>query len=114
MKIDLTRRQAEYVWNMLDSHLACGPDEPMAKLDRAINRKIEGVLGKPQRAPTQKDLADAKSNKRTKCNCPYNCRYCGRVRSKDSIGHYCKTENCQWSQGYSSCHNKVKCNVRIK
>lgn len=38
-----------------------------------------------------------------KCGCPLNCRYCGRRRSKDAVGHYCKTNNCQWQHGYSSC-----------
>lgn len=38
-----------------------------------------------------------------KCECPLNCRYCGRRRSQDSVGHYCKTNNCQWRLGYSTC-----------
>jgi len=37
------------------------------------------------------------------CQCPLNCPYCGRRRSKDSIGHYCKTRNCQYSLGYAGC-----------
>ncbi len=38
-----------------------------------------------------------------KCGCPSRCLYCGRPRSRDSVGHYCKTRNCQWQHGYSTC-----------
>lgn len=38
-----------------------------------------------------------------KCPCPLHCRYCGRKRSRDPVGHYCKTPNCQWQHGYSTC-----------
>ena len=41
--------------------------------------------------------------KKQKCSCPANCRFCGRRRSKDVVGHYCKTQNCQWQFGYSEC-----------
>jgi hypothetical protein len=42
----------------------------------------------------------------TKCDCPRRCRYCGRARSRDTIGHYCKTKNCPWQHGYSTCRVK--------
>ena len=29
-----------------------------------------------------------------KCPCPFHCKYCGRKRSRDCVGHYCKTVNC--------------------
>ncbi len=38
-----------------------------------------------------------------KCECPIYCRYCGRRRSRDHVGLYCKTKNCQWSHGYRTC-----------
>ena len=38
-----------------------------------------------------------------KCGCPIYCRYCLRHRSRDNVGHYCKTRNCQWQNGYSTC-----------
>ena len=38
-----------------------------------------------------------------RCPCPIYCRYCGRRRSLDLVGHYCKTRNCQWQYGYSMC-----------
>ena len=38
-----------------------------------------------------------------KCACPANCKYCGRRRSRDTVGHYCKTKNCQWQHGYKGC-----------
>lgn len=38
-----------------------------------------------------------------KCECPIYCRYCGRHRSRDHVGHYCKTRNCQWQHGYLTC-----------
>lgn len=38
-----------------------------------------------------------------KCPCPLYCRYCLRPRSRDHVGHYCKTPNCQWQHGYSCC-----------
>lgn len=38
-----------------------------------------------------------------KCSCPVRCRYCGRQRSRDAFGHYCKTRNCQWQHGYATC-----------
>ena len=44
-----------------------------------------------------------------KRDCPYRCKYCGRVRSKDADGHFCKTVNCQWRNGYEGCtHRKPK------
>ena len=43
-----------------------------------------------------------------KCDCPIYCRYCGRKRSRDSVGHYCKTHNCQWRHGYSECYGNRK------
>lgn len=38
-----------------------------------------------------------------RCPCPLYCRYCGRARSRDAMGHYCKERNCQWQHGYSVC-----------
>lgn len=38
-----------------------------------------------------------------KCDCPIYCQKCGRHRSLDSVGHYCKTPNCQWQYGYPGC-----------
>ena len=38
-----------------------------------------------------------------KCNCLVYCKYCGRRRSRDSAGHYCKTKNCQQQHGYKGC-----------
>lgn len=49
-----------------------------------------------------------------KCECPNNCRYCGRRRSKDSVGHYCKTKNCQWEFAYSTCQYKIKVDTKGK
>lgn len=43
------------------------------------------------------------SERPVKCPCPIYCRYCGRKRSLDSVGHYCKTPNCQWQHGYETC-----------
>lgn len=43
-----------------------------------------------------------------KCDCPIYCPYCGRHRSRDSVGHYCKTENCQWQHGYARCFTPRK------
>ena len=40
------------------------------------------------------------------CLCPLYCRYCGARRSLDSVGHYCKTRNCQWQHGYTTCRLK--------
>lgn len=40
-----------------------------------------------------------------KCKCPLYCKYCGRRRSRDWIGHYCKTENCHWQHGYADCYD---------
>jgi hypothetical protein len=40
---------------------------------------------------------------KAKCECPIYCQKCGRRRSKDSVGHYCKTKNCQWALGYPMC-----------
>jgi hypothetical protein len=37
------------------------------------------------------------------CSCPVYCKYCGKRRSRDLVGHYCKTKNCQWQHGYSTC-----------
>lgn len=37
------------------------------------------------------------------CSCPIYCRYCGRRRSRDAVGHYCKTPNCQNAHGYAGC-----------
>lgn len=34
---------------------------------------------------------------------PLHCAYCGRLRSRDPVGHYCKTKNCQWQHGYKTC-----------
>jgi hypothetical protein len=42
-------------------------------------------------------------SKPKRCDCPVYCRYCGRKRSRDAVGHYCKTRNCQWEHGYKSC-----------
>lgn len=38
-----------------------------------------------------------------KCSCPLNCLKCGRSRSRDQVGHYCKTKNCQYQHGYPDC-----------
>lgn len=46
---------------------------------------------------------------RKPCPCPLYCKYCGRRRSKDSVGHYCKTRNCQWQHGYRCCTLKPRC-----
>lgn len=27
------------------------------------------------------------------------CKYCGANLSRDSVGEYCKTHNCQWQHG---------------
>lgn len=40
---------------------------------------------------------------RPSCPCPLYCLYCGRPRSRDAVGHYCKTPNCQWQHAYSTC-----------
>jgi hypothetical protein len=37
------------------------------------------------------------------CDCSIYCKYCGRHRSRDPVGHYCKTPNCQEQHGYSGC-----------
>lgn len=29
--------------------------------------------------------------------CPYLCRFCGARLRRDPYGHYCPTQNCQWS-----------------
>lgn len=41
--------------------------------------------------------------RRVPCQCEVYCRYCGRHRSRDLVGHYCKTPNCQNALGYSGC-----------
>jgi len=38
-----------------------------------------------------------------KDDCPIYCKYCGRRRSRDAVGHYCKTRNCQWANGFAGC-----------
>lgn len=45
-----------------------------------------------------------------KCSCPEGCKYCGRLRSRDAVGHYCKTRNCPWQHGYAGCtpHKSTK------
>jgi hypothetical protein len=48
-------------------------------------------------------MAKPAKPKRRTCSCPIYCRYCGRKRSRDHVGHYCKTPNCQWQYGYSTC-----------
>lgn len=50
-----------------------------------------------------------------KCKCPEGCKYCGRLRSRDAVGHYCKTKNCPWQHGYDGCtlHKHEEHNMRI-
>lgn len=68
----------------------------MARNANSINREIAREL---------------RSGNQIKCECPLNCRYCGRRRSKDPVGHYCKTDNCQWKLGFSTCEfRKVRKN----
>jgi len=38
-----------------------------------------------------------------KCTCPHRCPKCGRKRSRDEYGHYCKTKGCQYALGYPGC-----------
>jgi len=39
------------------------------------------------------------------CSCAsgVRCRYCGALLSRDMIGHYCPTVNCQWEHGLDEC-----------
>lgn len=39
----------------------------------------------------------------SRCNCPIYCKICGRIRSRDADGHYCKTPNCEEQHGYKGC-----------
>lgn len=50
-----------------------------------------------------------------RCSCPVGCKYCGRRRSRDAVGHYCKTNNCPWRHGYSCCtlHKEEEQTMRI-
>lgn len=44
------------------------------------------------------------------CPCPIYCKFCGAKRARDSIGHRCRTHNCQWEHGFDTCtlHEKKK------
>ena len=48
-------------------------------------------------------LEDALRSLSIKCPCPARCKFCGRRRSRDIVGHYCKTPNCEWQHGYAVC-----------
>jgi hypothetical protein len=91
------------------------PPEALVFLGRSVNRPIRGAAGLAwprgmEVAPghnTQKARHEPGSTpgRKTalKCACPVTCKYCGRRRSRDTVGHYCKTANCQWSLGYPGC-----------
>lgn len=51
----------------------------------------------PQSTPQRHQWTDKK------CSCPIYCPKCGRHRSRDRVGHYCKTRNCQYATGYPAC-----------
>ena len=53
-------------------------------------------------------MTTKKKRVRYKCDCPIYCRYCGRHRSRDFVGHYCKTPNCQWRLGFPGCQCERK------
>lgn len=48
-------------------------------------------------------LNDLTPKRKTSCECPVNCKYCGAARRRDTVGHYCPTKNCQWEHGYKGC-----------
>lgn len=50
-----------------------------------------------------KTTRNSKMAKR-ECECPIYCTYCGAKLKRDSVGHLCPTENCQWQHGVPKCY----------
>ena len=44
-----------------------------------------------------------KPARRKRCDCPIYCKYDGAKLRRDSVGHYCPTNNCMWRHGVATC-----------